>query len=75
VDGRHRVAKRCAATSLDLDEGDGPVALDDEVDIPMPGLKATREDAPTARRKPALGDSLSHSSEGAGVRHERQTMS
>jgi hypothetical protein len=53
-----RIPELRSAPSFDFDEHDEVVALDDQVDVPMSGAKATLDDAPSLASEPTLRDSL-----------------
>lgn len=81
--GLDRVAKLIPFAGFDLDEGDGGVALGNEVDVTAAVPKAPREDAPSFAGEPSFGDPFAefaealvvgrHAGQGrfgvAGVRH------
>ena len=56
VDGLHRVAKIVAVTGFDLDKGDQPVLLGDQIDIAAAGTVTAGEDFVAATLEVARGD-------------------
>lgn len=58
---------------LDLDEGNRPVPLHDEVDVPMSVLESALENAPSLALEPTLSDALAELAKCLpGRRHDRQ---
>jgi hypothetical protein len=64
VDGFNRAAEALVTAGFDLDEGDRAVALDYEVDIPVPIAEASLQYAPPVSPEPTLGDSFSDFAKG-----------
>ena len=58
-----RTAKLRSSTSFDLDEGDSPISLDNQIDVAPAISKASLDDSPAAPTKPPLRYSLSELSE------------
>ena len=54
VDGLYRAAEPIAAPSLDLDEGDHPLSLDHQIDVPVPAAEPPLDHAPAPSPKPPL---------------------
>ena len=54
----YRLAEAISPARLDLHERNRPLALDDEIDIPVPGSESPLHDPPPRPPEPSLGDSL-----------------
>jgi hypothetical protein len=63
IDCFHRASKPVAAPSLDLDEGNQPIALDHEVDVAMATPEPALEHSPASVPKPPLRYSLTQLAE------------
>ena len=64
VDGFERAAKPFVTAGFDLDECDRAIALDYEVDVPVPIAEASLQDAPPVPPEPTLGDPFSDFAKG-----------
>lgn len=66
MDGLDGIAELFAGARLDLDEGDEPVALSDDVDVAAAGSVAACENLPAGFFEPASGDALAKFAELVG---------
>jgi hypothetical protein len=64
IDRFDRATEPFVTASLDLDEGDRTVALDYEVDVPMPVAEASLQYAPPVPLEPPLSDPFSDFAKG-----------
>ena len=62
-DGLDRLAELEALSGLYLDEGDDPMSLRDQVDVPMPGTVAPVHDLPAVALQPPFRDPLAQQPE------------
>jgi hypothetical protein len=58
VDGLDRAAKGLATAGLDLDKGDGPVPLCDQIEVAMTISKAALDHTPAVANEPSFGNAL-----------------
>jgi hypothetical protein len=63
VNSLNRPAKLRSAPSFDLDEGDSPIPLNDQIDVAMSVSEASLHHSPATPPKPPLCYSLSEFSE------------
>ena len=63
VDRFDRSAEPVPAPSLDLDEGDDPIPLDDQIDVSVPRSEAALDDSPPPPPEPPLRNPLSQLAE------------